>query len=187
MQSLKKTSFLSKSITNMFARFIAVGDKFPKADLTLLEFKNGQYEKTTANSESLFSKGTHVIVGFPGAFTPTCTATHIPEYVQKAKELKGSGVAKVYALAVNDPFVLKAFADQIAVKEDITYIADGSGDLIKTLYLETDLRAAGLGIRARRFSLLIKDGKVVQLNDEKGPKMTDLSRVSQILSQLKQA
>jgi len=186
MQSLKKTSLVTKSITNIFARFIAVGDKFPKMDLAILEYKDGQYEKITANSESLFSKGRHVIVGFPGAFTPTCTAQHIPEYVQRGQELKKVGVDKIYAMAVNDPFVLKAFADQIGGKQDISYIADGSGELTKALNVEADLKAAGLGIRCRRFTIVVENGKVTQFNDEGGPKMTDISRVSQILNKLKE-
>jgi len=183
----KLAKFTPKTISSVFARNIAVGQKIPDASLTVLEFKNGAFEKTTANAQALFGTGTNILVGFPGAFTPACTKTHIPEYLDKAKEVKEGGAKKVYALAVNDPFVLQAFAEKLGGNENVSFIADPNGEFIKKLDVTTDLSAAGLGIRSRRFSLVAKDGEVVQFNDEKGPGMTDLSRVANILTQLKAA
>ena len=88
---------------------------------------------------------------------------------------------------MNDPFVVKAFAEKLAGQDKLTFIADSNGDFTKALDTGADLSAAGLGFRSRRFSMYIKDGKVEQFNDEKGPKMTDLSKVANILQQLKSA
>lgn len=121
----------------------------------------------------------------PGAFTPTCTSEHVPEYIEKAADIKKGGVEKVFALTVNDPFVVKAFAEKLAGQDKLAFIADSNGDFTKALDAGADLSAAGLGFRSRRFSMYIKDGKVEQFNDEKSPKMTDLSRVPHILQQLK--
>lgn len=183
MNSLRKS--LSRSLYFKSKNFIAVGDKFPNVSVNILESKGGEYEKASVSTGDLFAKGRFVVVGYPGAFTPTCTATHIPEYIQRANEIQGGGVDKVFALSVNDPFVVKVFAEQLGGKQKISYIADGNGDLTKALNVGLDLSAAGLGTRCKRFSLLIENGKVTQFNDEQGPKMTDISRVSQVLSQLK--
>ena len=183
MNSLRKT--LAKSLTYRSSNFISVGDTVPKATLNIIEYKNGEYEKITGNSEDIFKKGTFVLVGYPGAFTPTCQASHIPEYIQKAADIISGGATKVYSTAVNDPFVVKAFAEKLNSQEKMSWIADGNGEFTKALDVGIDLSAGGLGQRCRRFSMLIKDGKVVQFNDEQGPKMTDLSKVAQIMSQLK--
>ena len=182
MNIIKKPFF--RSLTTKLYRNIASGDSVPAANVSILTLKNGQYEKDAVNTSQYFAKGKFVVVGFPGAFTPTCTATHIPEYIQRASELQAAG-AKIFAMAVNDPFVLKAFAESLGGKDKIGYLADGNAEFTKALDAGLDLSAAGLGFRSRRFSLLIEDGKVVQFNDEQGPKLTDVSKVSQILGQLK--
>jgi peroxiredoxin len=183
MNSVRK--ILSKSLSYRSNYFISVGDKIPKVNLSVIEYKGGDYEKVSTNSEDLFKKGTYILVGYPGAFTPTCQSNHLPEYIQKFSDLKSGGATKVYSISVNDPFVVKVFAEKLNSQDKMTFIADGNGELTKALEVGLDLSAGGLGFRCRRFSMLIQDGKVIQFNDEQGPKMTDLSKVSQILTQLK--
>ena len=101
--------------------------------------------------------------------------------------MKNAGVAHTYAITVNDAFVVKAFAEQLNASDKLSFIADDSGEFIKALDAGVNLGDKGLGYRSRRFSMLIKDGKVVQFNDEKGPGMTDMSRVTKVLSQAKSA
>ena len=107
----------------------------------------------------------------------------MPEYINQASGVKTAGIDHIYAVTINDAFVLKAFAEQLQGADKLSFIADDSGAFIKALDAGVDLGDKGLGYRSRRFSMLIKDGKVVQFNDEKGPGMTDLSRVSKIISQ----
>eukprot|EP01015_Nassula_variabilis_P010788 TRINITY_DN18789_c0_g1_i2.p1 TRINITY_DN18789_c0_g1~~TRINITY_DN18789_c0_g1_i2.p1 ORF type:complete len:204 (-),score=49.36 TRINITY_DN18789_c0_g1_i2:183-794(-) len=181
MQSLTKTSKLWSTLGK---RFISVGQQLPKGQLTVVEKKGNEWVSNTVSSDTIFN-GKCVLVGFPGAFTPQCTSKHIPEYIQKSQELKQKGVSKVYALAVNDPFVLQAFAKSLGGDENVSFIADGGAVFTKQLDVGCDLTDKGLGYRARRFSAIVENNKVTQFNDEKSPNMTDLSRVGTILDQLK--
>ena len=126
-----------------------------------------------------------VIVGYPGAFTPTCMATHVPDFIAKAAAIKAAGCDEILALSVNDPFVVTAFAEKLGGKQLINYIADGNGELTKAMGLQLDLSVAQLGDdRAKRCSLLIKDGQVLNLNNEDGPGLTEISGADRILEQL---
>ncbi len=125
-------------------------------------------ERLGANSAQVvnlddWTKGTNVIVSIPGAFTPTCSINHIPAFVEKSEELKKKGINKIGVTAVNDPFVLRAMCDLIDPKQTLENLADGSGDLAKALGLDQDLSAKGLGIRAKRYAMILKDGKVTYL------------------------
>ena len=126
------------------------------------------------------------IVGYPGAFTPTCMATHVPDFIAKAKQIKAAGVDEILALAVNDPFVITAFAEKLGGKGLISYVADGNGEFTKALGLEFDLSVAQLGDnRTKRCSMIVKDGLVLEFNNEDGPGLTEVSGADRIIAQLK--
>ena len=103
-----------------------------------------------------FANRNVVLVGFPGCFTPTCTATHIPEYIQSAEEIKSRGADEIVCMSLNDPFVVKAFAAHLGGKQHVNYLADGNGEFTKALGLDLDLSAAMLSTRNKRFSMIIK-------------------------------
>ena len=123
-----------------------------------------------------------VIVGYPGAFTPTCMATHIPGYIGLAEQMLKDGADEVIALSVNDPFVVTSFGEHLGSKHLINFMADGNGDLTKALDLECDLGAAQLGTRGQRFSMIVKGGRVAHLNLEGGPGFTDISSAATALA-----
>eukprot|EP00331_Platyophrya_macrostoma_P013558 CAMPEP_0176410924 /NCGR_PEP_ID=MMETSP0127-20121128/3323_1 /TAXON_ID=938130 /ORGANISM="Platyophrya macrostoma, Strain WH" /LENGTH=189 /DNA_ID=CAMNT_0017790467 /DNA_START=21 /DNA_END=590 /DNA_ORIENTATION=- len=174
----------SKSLFNVSKRYISVGETIPHVNLKLVEWKNGEYATTVLDSHSAFANQRVILIGFPGAFTPSCENVHLPEYIKRAAELKADGTDKIFAMSVNDPFVLGAFAKKLAAGDAITWIADGNGEFTKALDAGVDLSGPGLGFRSRRFTMIIENKKVVEFNDEKGPQMTDLSRVVSVLSQL---
>lgn len=140
---------------------IAVGDSIP--DVKLIKPAEGGNEPVQAAD---FFKGKRVaLFSVPGAFTPTCSAKHLPGYVEKAAELKAKGIDEIACTAVNDPFVMGAW-NVASGSKDITMLADGNGDFAKAVGLELDLTGGGLGKRGQRFSMVINDGKVEQLNVE---------------------
>ena len=150
---------------------IQVGDKLPA--VTLYEYiemeGNGCSLGPNAFDSAKETAGkTVAIFGLPGAFTPTCSAQHAPGYIAKADEFKASGVDEIWCVAVNDAFVMGAWARELKAAGKVRFLADGSADLAKATGLTLDLSAKGLGLRSGRFSLLVKDGVVTQLNDEKG-------------------
>ena len=122
-----------------------------------------------------------MLVGFPGAFTPVCTGNHLPEYNFLHKNFQAKGV-EVIGLAVNDPFVMKKFAEKL--KGDITFISDGSGILTSALDGGLDLTPHGLGFRTRRFSILIENGQISKINDEEGGALTVVSKAETMLESL---
>jgi peroxiredoxin len=152
---------------------IKVGDKLPAG--TLQEY----YEVATGacaigpNPVSVeeLTKGKKVVIfGLPGAFTPTCSAKHVPSYLQHYAELKAKGVDTIACLSVNDAFVMGAWARDQHSDGKIRMLADGSADYVKALGLVLDLTARGMGVRSQRFSMLVDDGVVKALNVEAGGK-----------------
>ena len=140
---------------------IAVGDKIPDVKL-MVPGESGPQPVQTAD----FFKGKRVaLFSVPGAFTPTCSAKHLPGYVQNAAALKAKGIDEIACTAVNDAFVMGAW-NRADGSNDIAMLADGSGDFAKALGLELDLSGGGLGKRGQRFSMVVDDGKVEQLNIE---------------------
>lgn len=137
---------------------IQVGDTLPTAVLNYL--KDGVQSVNTAD---LFANKTVVLFAVPGAFTPTCSAKHLPGYVDKLDELKAKGVDTVACMAVNDAFVMEAWAKHQNAPADIMMLADGNGAFTKSLGLELDATAFGMGMRAKRFALVAKNGVVTQL------------------------
>jgi glutaredoxin/glutathione-dependent peroxiredoxin len=148
---------------------IKVGDKLPEG--TVQEFieveGNGcSIGPNTFKVEDQVKGKKIAIFGLPGAFTPTCSAKHVPSYLNNLDKLKAKGVDEVWCFAVNDPFVMGAWArDQKAVGK-IRFMGDGSAEYTKKLGLELDLIARGMGMRAQRFSMLVDNGVVKKLNVE---------------------
>jgi peroxiredoxin len=124
-----------------------------------------------------------VLFGLPGAFTPTCSAKHVPSYVANYAELKAKGVDDVLCMSVNDAFVMGAWAKDQKTGGKVRMMGDGSGTYTKALGLELDLVARGLGVRCQRFSALIEDGVVKKLNIE-APGKYEISGAETILQQL---
>jgi peroxiredoxin (alkyl hydroperoxide reductase subunit C) len=157
---------------------IKVGDKIPAMKL-MIATAEGPREADTAD---LFGPGKTVLFATPGAFTPTCSAKHLPGFVEHQAEIKAKGVARIICMAVNDAFVMGAWAkDQKS--GDIIMLADGSAAFTKALGLELDLVARGLGIRSQRFALITQDGTVTHLAIEE-PGGFDVSRAEAVLEAL---
>jgi len=159
---------------------ISVGDAIPSVKL-MQATPEGPKEVST---DEIFAEGrTVVLFAVPGAFTPTCSAKHLPGFQDSAGEIKAKGVDEIVCLAVNDAFVMGAWAQSCDVKSDITMLADGSGNLTKALGLELDATGFGMGLRSKRFSMIVKDGKVTHLNVEEGAGF-EVSKAEVILEQL---
>ncbi len=140
---------------------ISQGDKLPNSNLVKAT-ENGPEQ---ISSEDYFAGKKVALFSVPGAFTPTCSAKHLPGFAEKAEELKAKGVDEIACTAVNDAFVMGAW-NNAAGSEDVTMLADGNGDFVKQLGLEMDGTGFGMGTRGQRFSMIVNDGVVEQLNVE---------------------
>jgi len=157
---------------------ISKGDRIP--DVTLVKATDSGPEKVQSSE---YFKGKKVaLFSVPGAFTPTCSAKHLPGFVDKAQELKAKGVDEIAATAVNDAFVLNAW-NKANGSGDITMLADGNGDFAKALGLTMDGSGYGMGTRGQRFSMIVDDGVVQELNVEK-PGDFNVSSAEHMLEQL---
>lgn len=143
---------------------IAVGEKLP--DVTV-KVPSPDGPKSVQTGEVLGS-GRVVLFAVPGAFTPTCSDYHLPGYVLRAEDLKAKGVDTVACIAVNDAFVMGAWAADREVGQKVLMLADGAADFTKAVGLEFDLSGAGLGIRSRRYAMVLQDGVVTDLSVEEG-------------------
>ena len=137
---------------------IAVGDKLPDVKLV----KMTEAGPDAVQSADYFAGKRIALFSVPGAFTPTCSAKHLPSYVEKAADLKAKGIDEIACTAVNDPFVLGAWSKS-GDAADITMLADGNGDFAEALGLTMDGSAFGLGKRGQRYSMVVNDGTVEQL------------------------
>jgi peroxiredoxin len=157
---------------------IQVGERLP--DLALTTAGGDGPQPTTSGD---YFRGKRVaLFAVPGAFTPTCSARHLPSYVDKAAELKGKGVDEIACISVNDPFVMQAWGQRDG-SEDITMLADGNGDFTDALGLAMDGSKFGMGKRSQRYSMIVNDGVVEQLNVE-GPGEYRASSAEYMLDQL---
>jgi peroxiredoxin len=139
---------------------IQVGERIPNATLNFI-----QDGVQAVNTDEIFKGKKVVLFSVPGAFTPTCSAKHLPGYVEKAAEFQQRGI-DVACVSVNDAFVMKAWAKDQNVPEGIKMLADGNGAFAKALGLEMDASAFGMGLRSKRFALYAEDGVVKKLNVE---------------------
>ena len=158
---------------------IAVGDKLPEA--TFMEMGlNGPEPRTTAD---IFKGKTVALFAVPGAFTPTCSAKHLPGFLDKDAELRAKGVDEIVCTSVNDVFVMKAWADKNDVGQKVRMLADGNGAFAKAIGLVLDASGFGMGDRSQRYSMLVRDGVVAELNVEAGGEFK-VSSADYLLGQL---
>lgn len=141
---------------------IKVGDKMPAGTITLAT-KDGPQK---VNAEDYFKGKKVVLFSVPGAFTPTCDAKHLPGFVEKAGEIRGKGVDAIACLSVNDAFVMKAWGKAQSTDGKVDMVADGNGEYTKALGLDFDASGFGMGTRGQRFSLVVDNGVVKQVNVE---------------------
>lgn len=137
---------------------IRAGERIPEGQLKVM----GQDGPQDVAARELLGRGRVVLFSVPGAFTPTCDARHLPGYIEQAGALRARGVGRIVCLAVNDVFVMHAWGRHAGVGDSIVMAADGNGDYTRSLGLELDARRFGMGMRGRRFALVIEDGVVVQ-------------------------
>ena len=166
---------------------IKVGDTLPAT--TLMEFLevegNGcSIGPNTVDVAKATAGKTIAVFALPGAFTPTCSAKHVPGYVESFAELKAAGVDEIWCLSVNDAFVMGAWARDQKTGGKVRMLADGSADFAKAAGLTLDLTARGMGVRSNRYSMLVKDGKVASLNVE-APGKFEVSDAATMLAQAK--
>jgi peroxiredoxin len=158
---------------------IKVGDQIPSMKL-MTPTPDGPKEIST---DEIFKGKKVVLFAVPGAFTPTCSAKHLPGFIEYADQIRAKGVDTIACMAVNDAFVMGAWAKDQQADEKILMLADGSGAFTKALGLELDLIARGMGVRSKRFALVAQDGKVTHLAVEQ-PGGFDVSRAEAVLAAL---
>jgi glutaredoxin/glutathione-dependent peroxiredoxin len=141
---------------------IKVGDKMPKGQFT----RFGANGPEPLSTDDLFKGKTVVLFSVPGAFTPTCSAKHLPGFVTNADAIKKKGVDTIACMAVNDVFVMRAWGESSKAADKVLMLADGNGEYARALGLELDASKFGMGTRSKRFSMIVKDGVVKQLNVE---------------------
>jgi peroxiredoxin len=158
---------------------IQAGDKIPSVNLQHMAADGVE----TISSDDLFAGKKVVLFALPGAFTPTCSASHLPGYVVGSDDLFAKGVDRIVCLSVNDAFVMDAWGQQHNADDRVMMIADGSGHFTRAVGLEVDLDAAGFGLRSKRYAMIVNDGVVEVLNVE-APKEFKVSDAQTILSSL---
>jgi len=136
------------------------------------------------DSASIFDGKTIVLFAVPGAFTGTCTLTHLPGYLDNRDEILAKGVDEIVVLSINDPFVMAAWAEQTGGMGKIRFLADWDGAFTKAVGMDIDLAVAALGVRSKRYSMLVKDGTVTNLNVEDNPGEAEKSGAAAMLNQL---
>jgi len=170
-------------------RLIEYADRQGKQDAlvnTLFKayFEDAQDINNKEVTDDCFKGKKVVVFGTPGAYTPVCTNQHLPSFVENADKLKEAGVDAIVCVAVNDPFVLKAWSEQLKADGKVTVLSDWNAALVKNLGLDIDLSAAGLGVRSKRFSLIIDNGKITHQNVEAKPGDFTVTGADTILQQL---
>ena len=160
---------------------ISVGERIPSATLKSPSPEGAPQEITT---DELFRGKKVALFAVPGAFTPACSQRHLPGFVEHAGELKAKGVDLIACVAVNDAFVLGAWARDQKAEGKVMMLADGSGEFTRALGLELDLSRGGLGRRSQRYSMLVEDGVVKSLNVEPQPGQVGASGAEAMLKAL---
>ncbi|MEP9348935.1 peroxiredoxin [Xanthobacter sp. KR7-225] len=159
---------------------ISVGDTLPSATFRLMT-ADGPVPKS---GEEIFKGKKVVLFAVPGAFTPTCHKNHLPGYLAEAEAIKAKGVDTIAVVSVNDPFVMGAWEKATGADGKIVFLSDADAAFAKALDLTFDGSAAGLGLRSKRFSMLVEDGVVKALNVEDVPSKADVSSAAAMLGQL---
>jgi peroxiredoxin len=159
---------------------IGVGDRLPDATFKV-RTADGLKDMTTSE---IFGGKRVVLFAVPGAFTPTCQAKHLPSYLQHHEALTAKGVDKIACVAVNDAFVLDAWAKAGGVGEKVLMLADGNAQFTRAVGMDFDGSGFGLGTRSKRYSMLVEDGTVKALNVEEAPGVMEVSGADRILASL---
>ena len=159
---------------------IKVGDRIPEGKFRVMTAEGPGWKST----DEVFKGKKVVLFAVPGAFTPTCHKNHLPGFLQHLDAIKGKGVDNVAVTAVNDVFVMTEWKKASGADGKIEFLADGNGDFAKALDLTMDGSAGGLGLRSRRYSMLVDDGVVKKLNVEEAPGKVDISGGDALLKQL---
>ena len=158
---------------------IQVGDKMPSVTVKHLA-EDGMAE---LNTDEIFAGKKVVLFAVPGAYTPTCTAQHLPGFQSKAEALKAKGVDTIVCMAVNDPFVMKAWGGSVGLRGEVLLFPDGNAELTKALGLDLDGSGVGLGLRSQRFAMIVDDGTVsfLAVEDGTGLEVSSAERVLEAL------
>ena len=165
---------------------IAVGQKLPNA--TLYEFYDEATEGCAIGPNAFEvekeAAGKKIVIfALPGAFTPTCSAKHVPSYIEHFDAIKAKGVDEIWCISVNDPFVMGAWGRDQKVGKKIRMLGDGSAEFTKKMGIELDLTARGLGVRSDRYAMIVEDG-VVKTLDREAPGKFEVSDAASILKKL---
>lgn len=155
---------------------IKEGEKIPNVKVKATDMSDLQ-------TDDLFRGKKVVLFAVPGAFTPTCSAKHLPDFVEKADEIRKKGVDDIICMSVNDAFVMKAWGEDRGVGDKVRLVADGNGDLTKALGLSFDGSGIGFGLRSQRFAAIVQDGVVKKLSVDAGGKF-EVSSAEEILKAL---
>lgn len=158
---------------------ISTGDKIPNVNVMMATAAGPEQ----ASTGDIFQQGKVALFALPGAFTPTCSAQHLPGFIEKADELKAKGVSKIICMSVNDAFVMSAWAEHQNAGDKVAMLADGNGEFARALGLTMDGTGFGMGERSQRFSAVVEDGVVTHLNVEE-PGAYDVSSAEHMLGQL---
>ena len=158
---------------------IQVGDKLPSVTLQVMTDDGVQ----NINSDDLFAGKKVVLFALPGAYTPTCSAAHLPGYVVHSDALNAKGVDQIICLSVNDAFVMSAWGKEHNADDRVIMVADGSAKFTRAIGLDLDLEEAGMGVRSKRYAMVVNDGVVELLNVE-APKEFKVSDAETILASL---
>lgn len=159
---------------------IAIGDTLPNATFKT-RTEDGPTDISTAE---VFNGKKVVLFAVPGAFTPTCSMNHLPGYLDLNDEIRAKGVDTIAVVAVNDVFVMSAWSKANDAEGKILFLSDGNADFAKAIGLDIDLSVAGLGVRSKRYAMIVDDGVVKALNVEDSPGQADKSAAGAILEQL---
>lgn len=157
----------------------AVGDRVPDVEVKTM----GPEGPQTVKTGEVLGQGRVVLFAVPGAFTPGCSKVHLPGFVAQASELKGKGVDRIVCVAVNDAWVMDAWAKSQEVEDKILMLADGNADFTRAMGLEMDGSGVGLGVRSQRYAAIIEDGVITSLEVEPKPGV-DVSSCSAVLARL---
>lgn len=159
---------------------LSVGDRLPDAEL----FVAGESRPEKKTVQELFAGRKIVLVGMPGAFTPTCHRNHLPGFVENRDTILRKGVDEILILSTNDTHVLKAWAEASGARDGIRFVSDGNTDFITKAGVAMDRSAAGMGLRSARFAMIVEDGVVTAISVEDQPGQTVVSSAAQILERL---
>ena len=159
---------------------IKVGDRLPQATFTVMTADG----PATRTADDIFKGRKVVLFAVPGAFTPTCHKNHLPGFIENAAAFKAKGVDEIAVTATNDVFVMNAWAKDTKADGKVTFLADGSAKFAKAIGLDLDLGERGMGLRSKRYSMIVEDGVVRTLNIEETPGTADASGAKKALEQL---